>query len=36
MIMAEGYDGRMATQSFTFPVQAAPSVRKAVSYAATL
>ena len=36
MIMAEGYDGHVATQSFTLPVQAAPVLPKAVNYAATL
>ncbi len=36
MIMAEGYDGRVATQSFTLAVQAAPVLPKAVDYAANL
>jgi len=35
MIMAEGYDGRVATQSLTLPV-APPVMHKAVNYAATL
>jgi hypothetical protein len=35
MIMAEGYDGRVATQSFTLAVQAMPQAPKAVNYAAT-
>ncbi len=34
MIMAEGYDGHVATQSFTLPVQVAPVLPKAVNYAA--
>jgi len=36
MIMAEGYDGRVATQSFTLAVGAAPAARQPVNYAATL
>jgi hypothetical protein len=35
MIMAEGYDGRVATQSFTLAVEAMPQAPKAVNYAAT-
>ncbi len=34
LIMAEGYDGRVATQSFTLPVAAPPPAPKAVNYAA--
>jgi hypothetical protein len=36
MIMAEGYDGHVATQSFTLAVATVPSPPKAVNYAATL
>ncbi|HTX38924.1 MAG TPA: hypothetical protein VME43_28060 [Bryobacteraceae bacterium] len=35
VIMAEGYDGRVATQSFTLAVEAAPVLPKALDYAAT-
>ena len=33
MIMAEGYDGRVATQSFTLPVENLPSHPLAINYA---
>jgi hypothetical protein len=36
MIMAEGYDGHVATQSFTLPVQTVPVIPKMVNYAGTL
>jgi len=32
-IMAEGYDGRVAMQSLTLPVEAAPALPEAVHYA---
>jgi len=35
-IMAEGFDGRVATQSFTLPVQTLPVRPKAVRYAGTI
>ena len=34
MIMAVGYDGQVATQSFTLAVQAAPVIPRIVNYAA--
>jgi hypothetical protein len=36
MIMAEGYDGKVATQSFTLPVTTAPLRPQTVDYASAL